>query len=82
VYKYLQGECKEGRAKLFPVVPSNRTRGYGHQLKHRRFSLNIRNHIFTVRVTKHCHRLPRGVVESPSLKIFKSHLDMILHNWF
>ncbi|KFW95368.1 hypothetical protein N336_04559, partial [Phalacrocorax carbo] len=48
------------------------------QLKHRRFSLNIRKHFFTVRVTEHCHRLPREVVESPSLEIFKRNLDMVL----
>ena len=38
-------------------------------------------HGFTVRVTKHWHRLPWEVVESPSLEIFKSHLDMVLGNW-
>ena len=80
VYKYLKGRCKEGRAKLFSVVPSGRTRGHGQKLKHKSFPLNIRNHFFTVRMTKHWHRLPREVVESPSLEIFKSHLDMVLGN--
>ena len=27
------------------------------------------------------HRLPIEAVESPSLEIFKSHLDMVLGNW-
>ncbi|KFQ87900.1 hypothetical protein N337_08700, partial [Phoenicopterus ruber ruber] len=52
----------------------------GHNLQHRRFPLNIREHFFTVRVTELWHRLPREAVESPSLEIFKSHLDVVLGN--
>ncbi|KFV78399.1 hypothetical protein N308_05559, partial [Struthio camelus australis] len=52
----------------------------GHKLNHRQFCLNVRKNFFTVRVTEHWHRLPREVVESPSLEIFKSHLDTILGN--
>jgi len=62
------------------VVPTDRTRGNGHKLKQGSFHLNIRKHYFTVRVTEYCHRLPRKVVESPSVEIFKSHLDMGLGN--
>ena len=42
VYKYLKGGWKEDRARLFSVVPSGRTGGNGHKLKHRRCPLNIR----------------------------------------
>ncbi|KFV86286.1 hypothetical protein N308_12385, partial [Struthio camelus australis] len=51
-----------------------------HKLKHGQFRLNMRKNFFPVRVTDHWNRLPREVVEAPSLEIFKSHLDTILGN--
>ena len=69
-YKYVKGRCQENRVRLSSLVPNNRTRENGHKLEHRKFNLNLRKDFFTSRFTEHWHRLPREVVESPSLEIF------------
>jgi len=77
-YEYLKGGCQEDGAKLFSVVPSNRTRGNRHKLKQRKFQLNLRTNFFPLRMMEPWNRLLREAVESPSLEIFKTCLDAVL----
>ena len=79
-FQYLKGAYRKAGEGLFMRESSDRTRGNGFKLKEGRFRLDVRKKFFPVRVVRHWHRLPREVVDAPSLEAFKTRLDGALGN--
>ncbi|GAB0186730.1 hypothetical protein GRJ2_001138300 [Grus japonensis] len=79
-FQYLKRAYRKAGEGLFIRECSDRTRGNGFKLKEGRFRLDVRKKFFTVRVVRHWNRLPREVVDAPSLEVFKARLDEALGN--
>ncbi|KFV95126.1 hypothetical protein N327_02827, partial [Fulmarus glacialis] len=76
--QYLKGAYRNSGEGLFLRECSDRMRGNNFKLKEGRFKLDIRKKFFTVRVVRHWNRLPREVVDTPSLEVFKTTLNEAL----
>ena len=78
VYQLTRRDQLELGEALFPRAPPRVTRNNGHKLLERRSRLDIRRHYFTVRAARLWNGLPREVVLSPTLGVFKRRLDKYL----
>ena len=77
LFQYLKGAYSKSSIGLFPLVT-----GQGEMALScaRKFRLDIRKNFFTEGVVKHWNRLPREVVESPSLGVSKNRLDVVFRD--
>jgi len=72
-----------GQRRATKIIRGLEPPSYGLKLHQGMFRLDVRKIVFTEkfftgRVLKHWNRLPRAMVESPSLEILKKRVDMAL----
>jgi len=79
-FQYLKRSYRKEGDRLFSRVCGDRTRGNGFKLNGGSFRLDIRKKSFTLMVVRHWNRLPRDVVDAPSLETFMARLDQAVGN--
>ena len=71
-FQYLKGASIEEGDRLFMRVDSDRIRGNALQWRLGKFTLATRRKFYTQRVLTRWKRLPREVVDAPSLEAFRA----------
>ncbi|PKU34267.1 hypothetical protein llap_15428 [Limosa lapponica baueri] len=79
-FQYLKGAYRRAGEGFFVRKRSDRTWGNSFKLEEGRFRLDTRKKFFPVKVVRQWNRLPREVVDAPSLEVFKTRLDGALSN--
>ena len=79
-FQCVKGDYKQKGNQLFTRVDSESKRENGFKFREERFRFYIRGMFFTEIVVRCWHSLPREVVDTPSLEVFKIRLDGALGN--
>ena len=78
--QYLNEGYKKVEDRLFSRVCCDGTRRNGFKVKEERFRLYMGKKFFTIKVVRNWNRLPRNVVDAPSLETFEIWLNGALNN--
>lgn len=80
LYNSLNGGWSQVEDGLFSQVVNGRMRGNSLSLHQRMFRLGRRNNSFLKRIVQTWNSLPRAVVASPPLDVFRNCVDVVLRN--
>ena len=77
-FQYLKEAYKQEGEQLFLRLDSDSTKENGLKLRQGKIRSDVRREFVTQRVVTHWNRLPKEVVDAPSLEAFKARLDVAL----